>query len=52
MKSPEEWCVLFYQNKIMYLEDLVKQVQDEAISESIKAIQQLSTTQTKTKIQN
>lgn len=40
MKTPAEWAALFYSNKIMYIEDLIKQVQDEAITESIDAILQ------------
>jgi len=38
MKSPEHWASLYFSNKVRFLPDLIKQVQDEAKAEAIEVI--------------
>lgn len=39
MKTPEEWASLYFSDKVRFLSDLIKQVQDEAKSEILEVIQ-------------
>ena len=38
MKTPEEWTSLFYTNKVKFLPDLIKQVQDEVLTDILNAV--------------
>jgi len=46
MKTVGEWAAIYYGNKVVYLEDLIKQIQDDAIDNCISELQQLKNTKT------
>lgn len=39
MKTPEEWASLYFSNKVKFLPDLIKQVQDEVKTEILQVIE-------------
>ncbi len=39
MKTPEEWASLYFSNKVKFLPDLIRQVQDEVKTEILQVIE-------------